>query len=269
MSSTDVLVVKLGGGAGLDLAAACDDLAVIARQRPLVVVHGVSDAMNQLCAELGIEVQTLTSPSGHSSRYTPPATRDVYVRASEQANAELVAELGRRGVHGVGFVGEDVVLRGGRKQAIRALMNGRIRMVRDDHSGAIAEVDTAGLSRALEQGQAPVLPPMAASADGLLNVDGDRAGAAVAGALGASTFVILSNVRGLYRDFPDENSFVDQVALAQIDSALDWAQGRMKRKVLAAREALTGGVSAVIIGDGRVSHPVSRALAGEGTRFTP
>ncbi len=269
MSSTDLLVVKLGGGAGLDLAAACADLATIARQRPLVVVHGVSDAMNQLCAVLGIEVQTLTSPSGHSSRYTPPATRDVYVRASEQTNAELVAELLQRGVDATGFVGEDVTLRGSRKQAIRALVNGRIRMVRDDHSGAISDIETAALRSALEQGQVPVLPPMASSADGLLNVDGDRAGAAVAGALGASTLVILSNVRGLYRDFPDEDSFIDQVALSQIESALDWAQGRMKRKVLAAQEALTQGVSAVIIGDGRVNNPVSRALGGEGTRFTP
>lgn len=267
MSSTELLVVKLGGGAGLDLAAACDDLAAIAKGRPLVVLHGVSDAMNQLCAQLGIEVQTLTSPSGHSSRYTPPATRDVYVRAAEQANACLVAELRRRDVFAAGFVGDDVVVQGARKKAIRAVMNGRIRMVRDDHSGAITSVDTAALDSALAQGQVPVLPPMASSADGLLNVDGDRAGAAVAGALGASTLVILSNVRGLYRDFPDEASFVEQVAVSQIDSALDWAQGRMKRKVLAAREALTQSVAEVIIGDGRVSNPVSNALRGEGTRF--
>ncbi len=268
MSSAELLVVKLGGGAGLDLAAACDDLAAVARARPLVVVHGVSEAMNQLCAELGIEVQTLTSPSGHSSRYTPPATRDVYVRAAEDANANLVAELQRRGINATGFVGEAVVVRGSRKKAIRAVMNGRIRMVRDDHSGAITGVEASPLREALAQSRAPVLPPMAVSEDGLLNVDGDRAGAAVASALGASTLLILSNVRGLYRDFPDEDSFVKQVPLSQIDSALDWAQGRMKRKVLAAQEALTQGVAAVYIGDGRVTNPVSRALRGESTRFT-
>lgn len=268
MSSKELLVVKLGGGAGLDLAAACDDLAIVARQRPLVVLHGVSDAMNRLCAQLGIEVQTLTSPTGHSSRYTPPATRDVYVRAAEQANAELVAVLRRRGVPAAGFVGGDVVVHGARKKAIRAVMNGRIRMVRDDHSGSITQVEAGLLREALAQGQVPVLPPMASSGDGLLNVDGDRAGAAVAGALGASTLVILSNVRGLYRNFPAEDSFLEQVALSQIDNALNWAQGRMKRKVLAAQEALTQGVEAVIIGDGRVSNPVSNALRGEGTRFT-
>ena len=189
MSREELLVVKLGGGAGLDLAAACDDLALNVSQRPLVVVHGVSNAMNQLCAELGIEVQTLTSPSGHSSRYTPPATRDIYVNAAEQANAELVGALRRRDVAATGFVGDAVVVQGARKKAIRAVVNGRVRMVRDDHSGAIAQIETAALCTALEKGQVPVLPPMAMSEDGLLNVDGDRAGAAVAGALGAGTLV--------------------------------------------------------------------------------
>ena len=267
MASKDLLVVKLGGGAGLDVAAACDDLARIATLRPLVVVHGVSDAMNQLCAQLGIEVQTLTSPSGHSSRYTPPQTRDVYVRAADQANERLVAELRRRAVSAIGFVGDDIALQARRKRAIRAVINGRIRMVRDDHSGAINQVDADGLCGALARGKVPVLPPMASSADGYLNVDGDRAAAAVAGALDASALVILSNVRGLYRHFPDEDSIIDQVASSQIDTALDWAQGRMKRKVLAAREALAQGVAAVIIGDGRVNRPVSNALSGEGTRF--
>ncbi len=267
MAGNDLLVVKLGGGEGLNLAASCEDLAGIAKQRPLIVVHGVSATMNQLCAELGMEVQTLSSPSGHSSRYTPPDIRDVYVRAAELANARLVSALGQRGVRTTGFVGGDVVLRGDRKQAIRALVNGRIRMVRDDHSGTIRQVESASLRGALELGQAPVLPPMAISADGLLNVDGDRAGAAVAGALDAKTLVILSNVRGLYRDFADADSLVGEVPASQIDRALDWAQGRMKRKVLAAQEALTQGVECVIIGDGRIRYPVSQALCGAGTRF--
>ena len=141
-------------------------------------------------------------------------------------------------------------------------------MVRDDYSGSITGADGALLRRALDQGRVPVLPPMARSSDGLLNVDGDRAAAAVAGALHAESLVILSNVAGLYRSFPDESSIVDCVPLSQIDRALHWAQGRMKRKVLAAQEALTQGVQRVIIADGRVSNPLSRALAGAGTRFS-
>lgn len=269
MSATDLLVVKLGGGEGLDLAAASDDLAVIVNRRPLIVVHGVSAIMNQLCAELGVEAKSLTSPSGHSSRYTPPAVRDIYVRAADMANERVVAALRDRGVNALGFVGEDVALAGARKTAIRALVNGRVRIVRDDHSGAINAVDSVRLRQALDQARIPTLPPMTKSDDGMLNVDGDRAAAAVAGALNADALVILSNVAGLYRNFPDEASIVSDVPLASIDSALEWAQGRMKRKVLAAKEALDQGVGRVVIADGRVSNPVSRALDGAGTRFSP
>ena len=264
----NILVVKLGGGEGLDLEAACDELADIAQRRRLVVVHGVSAAMNQMCADLGIEVQTLISPSGHSSRYTPPAVRDIYVHAAESVNQWLTSALRERGVDAKGLVGADVVVEAARKKAIRAVQNGRVRIVRDDHSGAIRGVNTAPLRDLLEQAQVPILPPLATSADGLLNVDGDRASAAAASVLAADTLLILSNVGGLYRHFPDEDSLVSQVAAAQMDSALQWAQGRMKRKTLAAKEALDGGVGAAIIGDGRLANPVSRALAGAGTRFT-
>lgn len=262
----NILVVKLGGGEGLDMDASCADLERIARCRPLIVVHGVSALANRLCAEAGVPVRTITSPSGHTSRYTDPLTRDIYVRAAEQINAQLVEGL--RGVNAVGLVGTQTVLYGERKQAVRAVVDGRVRVIRDDYSGAITGVDSERLMALLQAGCVPVVPPMALSAgDGLLNVDGDRAAAAVAGALNAQELVILSNVRGLYRNFTDETSFVRHVPSHQIDTALDWAQGRMKRKVIGAQEALSSGVRRVIIGDGRVMNPVQQALNGEGTVF--
>jgi len=267
MTLANILVVKLGGGEGLDLAASCDDLAQMAQHRPLVVVHGVSAIMNQMCRDLGVEVETLTSPSGHSSRYTTPEVRDIFVRASELANERVVSALRQRGVNAVGLIGENVVVNGSRKKAIRAVFKGRVRVVRDDYSGSIDDVTTDPLIELLEQGQVPVLPPMAASDDGLLNVDGDRASASVAGALDVDELLILSNVRGLYSNFPDEDSFVSEVPRTKLDTALDWAEGRMKRKVLGAQEALNGGVKRVIIGDGRVTNPATQALAGEGTVF--
>ena len=268
MTLSNILVVKLGGGEGLDLASSCDDLAQIAQQRPLVVVHGVSAIMNQMCQDLGVEVQSLMSPSGHSSRYTTPEVRDIFVRASELANERVVSALRQRGVNAVSVTGDDIVVNGTRKKAIRAVVNGRVRVVRDDYSGSIQDVNTTPLMNLLEQGQIPVIPPMATSDDGLLNVDGDRASAAVAGALHAEELLILSNVRGLYRNFSDEESFINEVPRSQMDNALNWAEGRMKRKVLGAQEALDSGVNRVIIGDGRVINPASEALAGAGTVFT-
>jgi acetylglutamate/LysW-gamma-L-alpha-aminoadipate kinase len=262
------LVVKLGGGEGLDVDASCDDLAALAYQRPLVIVHGVSATANRLSTELGVPVRIITSPTGHTSRYTDPETRNIFVRAAEQVNRELVECLQARGVKAVGLIGSETVITGERKDAIRALVDGRIRIIRDDYSGSITGVNAVEIQRLLVEGYTPVLPPMAMSTDGLLNIDGDRASAAVAGALGAQELVILSNVRGLYRSFPDETSFVPEVSLNRINTALDWAQGRMKRKVLGAQEALNHGVQRVIVADGRVGNPVQRALSGEGTVFT-
>ena len=232
-----------------------------------MIAHGVSATMNQLCQERGVAVQTLTSPSGHSSRYTPPELRDLYVEAAEMANARVVAELRSRGADALGFVGDAVVVSGRRKTAIRALVEGRTRIIRDDHSGSIVGVDSGRLEQALKQARIPTLPPMAQSDDGLLNVDGDRAAAAVAGGLNAQALVILSNVGGLYRHFPDETSMIGEVPWTRIDDALEWAQGRMKRKVLAAKEALANGVEQVIIADGRVKNAITLALKGAGTRF--
>ena len=260
------LVVKIGGSAGVNLQGALADLAEVARMRPLVVVHGVSERMVQLCAERGVPVEMLQSPSGHQSRYTPPAIRDLFVEAATQVNQDVVNGLSTHGIQAHGLV-EQPIIHGERKRAVRALMNGRIRVIRDDHTGSITHVDPTSASSILQSGAVAVIPPLAMSEDGLLNIDGDRAAVAVASALGAGEVIILSNVRGLYRNFADADSFVSQVGHGQMDTAMDWAQGRMKRKVLSARDALESGVQRVVIGDGRISAPVTQALNGEGTVF--
>lgn len=262
----DCLVVKIGGGAGVDIAGICADIAEVAKQRPVVVVHGVSAMMDSLCAEHKIPVQTLTSPTGHQSRYTTPEVRDVFVEAARRVNTEVVTVLQTMGCSAAGMV-EPVVLQAERKQAVRAVVNGRVCMVRDDYSGMISTVLSHALQTSLAMGYTPVIPPLAVSADGLLNVDGDRAAAAIARALRAQELVILSNVRGLLRQLTDETSLITHVQSAALDQALLWAEGRMKRKVLGAQEALLGGVARVVIGDGRVAQPVTQALQGEGTVF--
>ena len=263
-----LLVVKVGGARGLNLQTVCDDLANISRRRPLVVVHGVSARMDLMCKEEGQEITTLTSPSGHQSRYTSPAVRDIFVRAAKQENERIVGLLRSRSVNAEGLVDTNVLL-GERKKAIRAVVNGRTRIIRDDHSGTIKKVDSHRLRKMLDAGKVPVIPPVANSYDdGLLNVDGDRASAAVAAAVNAVTQVILSNVDGLYRAFPDPSTLENVVPVSQIEDAMEWAQGRMKRKVLAAMEALNEGVvEEVIIANGQMLNAVSEAIKGVGTVF--
>ena len=112
----------------------------------------------------------------------------------------------------------------------------------------------------------PVIAPVAVSEKGeALNVDADRAAAMVASALKAEMLILLTAVPGLMRSFPDEATIIRQLPQSQLSAASEAAQGRMKKKVLGAEEALRGGVSRVIIADGRIQKPISNALAGEGT----
>jgi acetylglutamate/LysW-gamma-L-alpha-aminoadipate kinase len=77
--------------------------------------------------------------------------------------------------------------------------------------------------------------------------------------------VLLTAVPGLMRSFPDESSLVRYLPLSSLDGALEFAQGRMKKKILGAQEALDGGVQRAVIADGRIENPITGALAGNGT----
>jgi len=118
----------------------------------------------------------------------------------------------------------------------------------------------------LDAGYLPVIAPVAVSEKGeALNVDADRAAAMVASALKAEALILLTAVPGLMKNFPDESTVIRQLPQSQLSAALEAAQGRMKKKVLGAEEALKGGVSRIIIADGRIERPLSSALNGNGT----
>ena len=117
-------------------------------------------------------------------------------------------------------------------------------------------------------GYFPVLtPPGSSTAGEAINVDGDRAAAMVAGAFKADALVILTDQVGLLQAFPDESTLIREIPKAQADRFMDVAEGRMKKKVMGAVEAIAEGVGKVIFADGRVNEPISRALAGSGTHI--
>ena len=263
------IVIKLGGAAGVDADAVLADVAALAAEgTPVVLVHGTSAAANALAERAGVPVRQITSPSGHVSRYTDPETLELYVAAAAgQVNKALVAGLQRRGCNAVGLSGVDGrLLVARRKDAVRAVENGRQRIIRDDFTGQLESANGELLRLLLAAGYTPVIAPLALGHAGeRLNVDGDRAAALVAGSLAASALVLLSNVPGLLAHFPDESSLIRHLAPEQLGRAEEVAQGRMKKKVLAAREALSAGVEAVILADSRRPAPIRAALAGEGT----
>jgi acetylglutamate/LysW-gamma-L-alpha-aminoadipate kinase len=161
------------------------------------------------------------------------------------------------------------MLQAKRKEAVRSVENGRVRMLHDDHTGTIQSVDAPLLRMLLSAGLTPVVAPLAISPAGVaLNVDADRAAAMIAGALKAESLVILTNVPGLMRRFPDESTLMPKIERAKLEEALQSAEGRMKKKVLGASEALGEGVGQVIFADSRVPQPITSALGGKGTVIT-
>jgi acetylglutamate/LysW-gamma-L-alpha-aminoadipate kinase len=118
----------------------------------------------------------------------------------------------------------------------------------------------------IDAGYVPVIAPLAISPEGdALNVDADRAAAMIAGAVNAEQLIILSNVPGLMRNFPDESTLISHIDKAKVEQSLEFAEGRMKKKVLGASEALSLGVGQVVFADGRVDRPIAKALQGKGT----
>ena len=266
--SESTTVVKIGGAAGIGAGTLLDDLAQHANASDrLVIVHGGSDETNRLQERLGTPPQFLTSPSGQVSRRTDRETLEAFAMATALVNRRYVEGLQAREVHALGLSGFDGrLLRARRKEAVRTVENGKVRIIRDEWTGRIEAVDAKLLEHLLSASLTPVIAPLAAGREGeMLNVDGDRAAAAFGGALNADTLVILTNVPGLLRDPEDHSSLIQHVSKDQLESVETFAQGRMRKKLLGAREALESGVQRVILADARAEAPLSTALSGQGT----
>lgn len=256
-----LLVIKAGGSAGVDRDAVADLVAERARTGPVVLVHGASAETDRLSAALGHPARTIVSPSGHQSRRTDRRTLELFALAALGRESFLYCEkLQARGVDALALSGPSGRVLTGTRKDVRAVENGRTVILRDDHTGTIDGVATELLESVLRGGRVPVVAPLAIGADGgALNVDGDRAAARIAAALHAAELLVLTNVPGLLRDLGDPASVVGTATVAEAELL---AAGRMRKKVLAAKEALRDGVPCVRI-------RAARADAGDGTVITP
>ena len=261
-----MFVIKVGGSAGIDYNAFVDDLS---QHRNFVLVHGGSHQLNELSTRLGRPPKFVTSVSGQVSRYTDRETLDLFTMIyAGKMNTMLVEMLQRRGINAVGLTGLDGRLAEGRqKEAIKIVEDGKKKILRGDLTGTIERINAPLLRLLLENGYTPVLTPPAISFDGVaINVDGDRFAAQVALALNVKTLIILSNVPGLLRDLSDSTSLIKKISRDEVESYMNqFAQGRMKKKLMGANDALRGGVQRVILGGATGPSPVTRALQGEGT----
>ena len=266
-----MLIVKVGGGISIDHDQVARDIAwYVDSGKRMIVVHGGAEVTNEVATRLGHPPQFVTSESGMESRRTDRRTLEIFEMVyCGLLNKGWVERLQLRGVNAVGLSGLDGrIFEGRRKDKLRVRQGGRRMILRDDWTGTVERVNLALLETLLDRGYLPVLTPPASSDKGeAINVDGDRAAAALAVAVQASTLLILSDVPGLLERFPDEGSLIREISANDLERSMSFAQGRMKKKVLGAIESLRGEVGRVIFADGRIENPIRTALDGGGTHI--
>lgn len=264
-------MVKVGGDLVKDESATdrvLRDVKALAEVRRVVLVHGGGDIVTEVAQKLGKEQVFVTSPEGFRSRYTDRETAEIYSMVmSGLINKRLVVALQRLGARAVGLSGLDAgLLRAERKKKLIIVdERGRRRAIEGGYTGRIVAVDASVLEGLLKLGLLPVVAPVALGDEyEVLNVDGDRAAAHIAGALKAE-LVLLTDVEGVIID----GRVVREVRGAEAEALLRRVGPGMITKVYAASEALSLGSPRAVIASGLVDSPVSSALAGGGTHFVP
>jgi len=264
------MVIKFGGNAMVsdELQRAFAEDIVYLRLvgiRP-VVVHGGGPQISAMLDRLGI-----ASEFRGGYRVTTPEAMDVVrMVLTGQINREIVAHINQHGPLAAGLSGEDAGLFSGRKR--EAIIDGA--SVDLGLVGDVIGVDPEAVLAQLAAGRIPVVSSIAPDVDTpgqSLNVNADAAAAALAEALGAERLVILTDVAGLYRDWPNRDSLVASIASDDLRALLPTLQSGMIPKMTACLDAVTGGVEAAAIIDGRVPHSILLELftpAGMGTQVT-
>ncbi len=256
-------VLKLGGRIlKEDIEGFLNDLEETIKTNQVIVVHGGSVEVQEVSERMGIPQKFITSPSGFRSRYTDKEMIGVYqMVVAGKINKDLVSKLQKHGINAVGLSGMDCQLvKARRKKTIKSVEKDGVKLITDDFTGRIRRVEAKALKSLLILGYTPVIAPLAIGEEyEALNVDGDRLAASVAGALRAERLIIFTDVPGLL----SEGELVEKVEFEGLEKAMEKVGGGMKKKMLAAKEALELGVSEVLVCSMFKEKPLTSALLRE------
>ncbi|MFD2092480.1 acetylglutamate kinase [Blastococcus deserti] len=265
----NVVVVKYGGHAMVDeecRRAFAEDMVFLRTCGILpVVVHGGGPQVSAMLSKLGIP----TEFRGGLRVTTEEAIGVVRMVLVGQVGPEVVGLINEHGGRAVGLSGED----GGLFTAARtfAVVDGR--PVDVGLVGDVVAVDPTPVRALLEAGHIPVISTVGPDKDGVLhNLNADTAAAAVAVALGAVKLVVLTDVEGLYADWPDRDSLVEQIDARELAEILPTLDSGMVPKMAACLRAVEGGVTRATVVDGRLPHALLLEMfttEGTGTMVVP
>jgi acetylglutamate kinase len=245
------VVFKYGGNAMIDpaLQAAFAADVVFLRHVGLkpVIVHGGGPQISAMLSRLDIP----SSFKGGLRVTTPEAMDVVRMVLVGQVGRELVGLINQHGPFAVGLSGEDARLFTATRRS--ALVDGV--PVDIGQVGDVAAVDTSAVDDLIAAGRIPVVACVAPDADGVVyNVNADTGAAALAVALRARKLVVLTDVPGLYTNWPDTSSLTSAITADDLEKLLPSLESGMVPKMEACLRAVQGGVSAAHVIDGRVAH---------------
>ncbi|MEO5993738.1 MAG: acetylglutamate kinase [Arthrobacter sp.] len=278
------MVIKYGGNAMVndELRRAFAEDVVFLHHVGIhpVVVHGGGPQINAMLSRLGIESEF----KGGLRVTTPEAMDVVRMVLTGQVGRELVGLINSHGPYAVGMSGEDGGL-------LRAVRTGTVVDGEEVDLGLVGEVvgvNPEGILDIVAAGRIPVISTVAPEifADGagdrathqvqttgqVLNVNADTAAAALAAALGASKLVILTDVEGLFANWPDRSSLISSLTASELRELLPRLESGMIPKMEACLKAVESGVERAHIVDGRLAHSMlleTFTTAGIGTQVVP
>jgi acetylglutamate kinase len=264
-----VVVIKYGGNAMIDpelKRAFAEDIVFLrlAGLKP-VIVHGGGPQISTMLGRLGMD-----SEFRGGFRVTTPETMEIVrMVLVGQVGRELVGLINEHGPYAVGMSGEDARLfTAARRTAIVDGAAVDIGLV-----GDVEHVNPSAVTDLIEAGRIPVVSTVAPDADGEVhNVNADTAAGALAAALGAQKLIVLTDVEGLYLDWPDRGSLVSQITADELAPVLPTLVSGMVPKMEACLRAVRDGVPAASVIDGRIPHSLLLEVfttEGIGTMVVP
>ncbi|MDO4686687.1 MAG: acetylglutamate kinase [Corynebacterium sp.] len=256
-----IVVIKYGGNAMIDeklkAAFAADMVFLRTVGAKPVVVHGGGPQISAMLNRLGLQGEF----RGGFRVTTPEVMEVVRMVLFGQVGRDLVGLINSHGPYAVGTSGEDA----GLFTATKRLVNVGGELTDIGLVGDITEVNPAALMDIIDAGRIPVVSTIAPGLDGeVYNINADTAAGALAEALGAERLVMLTNVEGLYTDWPDKSSLVSLMKAGELENILGTLDSGMIPKMEACLHAVRGGLSAAHVIDGRVAHSVLLELLTEG-----
>lgn len=255
-----MIVVKFGGHAMKDENGLFASAIQSAKEKgeSIVVVHGGGPQIDSALKAAQIEPHFLGG-----FRVTTPEVFEVVNRVlAEEVGPSLVSQLNSHGIDAIALSGfRDRIIKATKLEQLVDGTPAELGWV-----GRVSSIDISPLRKALEKGSTVVLSPIAVATDLShgFNVNADIAAAAVAGALGASQLIVMTDVEGIYRSWPDKSSLIHEISASELSSLKATFLEGMAPKVQACLDAIEAGAHAVRIIDGRDPQAFNRALNGHG-----